>query len=701
MRATLRQTFALSQLILRYWARAGLPNPVRSDQSRRASGAILRVAFVMLFVNWGYRVGTLCNEKLGDRREPAFVWLLVGLFGAAVIGSAHGRMPGVRSVAPPTSAPFLDTLPLETASRAIIALLERITLYGLGVSAFVGAVPDAPLRATLLAVGVVTAALLAGDALLRTARVLVPPMHLARLGVALVFFQLPFLILMALAPSLASIRARALVDPARGLARAVVAGEGKLAFVAMLVGIGVVSAIVIRTAERIGYDRVDVVPDRRLSAANSRSLTIEGIEAVLTRREPGGRFGLPLMLGYTLLASGGALFAARTFSAERYEERIHTLIRIAIFVATFGAFVLVNARATRMVARDAVARPFLAPLPITPADMLKGKARALRRRALLVAAPSLLLFGVPGEADLRIEIVFRLACVLTAVALAAEATVSVAFLTQGLGAVRSSLGSFNLETMLVAMPLFAAAAPPHRWAAGIGVGALALLAFEARRAALACVRWMDDGDDFARETPAWRALLVFAAFHATHALTQRALAFVPMYEATQLAISYAVAALALVALTLQARRGLTGVKLLPKKVDLLPALVLGGGAGALTLFYGHVLRVFDVEMPAWTASTSCPPPFLFALLVVAPVAEEVFFRGWLQSAIEGELSERRRWLAPVLASVAFAGVHRPLAFVPVLVLGVAIGFLYARTRSLGAAIVARSLHDGLAAFAFV
>ena len=698
MRETLLQTRALAQLVLRYWARAGVPNPVRNDQSRRASGAILRLAFVMLFVNWGYRAGSACATKAGVERESAIVWLVVGLFGVAAVGSAHGRLPGVRTVQPPTSSPILDPLPLRAASMSIMALLERVTLYALSVAALVAAVPHARARGALVALLVTTTALLTGDALLRGARISISPMRLARLGVGIVFFQLPFLVIVATAPALASTRLAKAVAILRPAGRAIADGEGLVYVALVLVAMCVLAGFGVRAAERIGYDRVDVVPDRRLGRARTSSLTIEGVEGILAGREPGGRFGLPLMLLYTIVASGGALYASWTLVGEENEARVHVLMRVAIFVATFGAFVLVNSRATRMIGRDAVARPFLAPLPITPADMLLGKARALRRRALLVASPSLLLLLAPASRDLRIEIAIRLAAVLAAVALAAGATVSVAFLTQGLGATRTAFGSFNLETMLVAMPLFAVAAPPYRWFGIVGVAALALLAFEARRAALACVRWMDDGDDFARETPVWRALLVFAAFFAAQSLTLRAFAFTPMNEATKTAVAYGVGVLALVALTLQSKRGLADITVLPRARTLGPAVAVGAACGGVALLYGSVLRGMDVELPTWSFGTPSRP-LLFALLVVVPIAEEVFFRGWLQSAIALELDPRWQWVAPFLGAFALAIIN-PFTFAPLFVFASAVGFLYQRTRSLGAAIVAHAVFDAFAVFAF-
>ena len=66
-------------------------------------------------------------------------------------------------------------------------------------------------------------------------------------------------------------------------------------------------------------------------------------------------------------------------------------------------------------------------------------------------------------------------------------------------------------------------------------------------------------------------------------------------------------------------------------------------------------------------------------VVVAPLAEEFFFRGILQNVI-GNLTGRR-WVAIVGASAVFAGVHvaQPYALPALFFLGVILGFAYERT----------------------
>lgn len=69
-------------------------------------------------------------------------------------------------------------------------------------------------------------------------------------------------------------------------------------------------------------------------------------------------------------------------------------------------------------------------------------------------------------------------------------------------------------------------------------------------------------------------------------------------------------------------------------------------------------------------------------VAVAPIAEEFFFRGLLQTLLLRLV--RRRWIAISLASLAFGAVHlqQPHAVAALVVLGLLIGYAYERTGSL-------------------
>jgi membrane protease YdiL (CAAX protease family) len=69
-------------------------------------------------------------------------------------------------------------------------------------------------------------------------------------------------------------------------------------------------------------------------------------------------------------------------------------------------------------------------------------------------------------------------------------------------------------------------------------------------------------------------------------------------------------------------------------------------------------------------------------VVVAPIAEEAFFRGLLQTFLAGVV--RSRWLAIGLTAVAFGIVHfsQPHVIPALIVLGLLIGYAYERTGTL-------------------
>jgi membrane protease YdiL (CAAX protease family) len=76
-------------------------------------------------------------------------------------------------------------------------------------------------------------------------------------------------------------------------------------------------------------------------------------------------------------------------------------------------------------------------------------------------------------------------------------------------------------------------------------------------------------------------------------------------------------------------------------------------------------------------------------VVLAPVFEEVFFRGHLQTALTALLP--KRWAAIVLTSFLFAAMHGPWMIPPIFALSLIIGYVYERTGNLWVAI---GLHVG-------
>jgi membrane protease YdiL (CAAX protease family) len=131
---------------------------------------------------------------------------------------------------------------------------------------------------------------------------------------------------------------------------------------------------------------------------------------------------------------------------------------------------------------------------------------------------------------------------------------------------------------------------------------------------------------------------------------------------------------------------------------------LGVGCGLMiisilfNLSYSAFLAVFDLRMqndmvPIF-AELSSPWWLLLVGIIVAPVVEEIFFRGFLYAG----LAERYSWRkAAVISSAFFAIVHlQPLAIVPIFILGYIFAYLYRRSGSIWPAVVMHVSTNALA-----
>ena len=89
-------------------------------------------------------------------------------------------------------------------------------------------------------------------------------------------------------------------------------------------------------------------------------------------------------------------------------------------------------------------------------------------------------------------------------------------------------------------------------------------------------------------------------------------------------------------------------------------------------------------------------PLVFGLLVVlscviGPIAEELFFRGVLFAAVRRYLSRGGAILA---SGAAFSLIHtNPVGFLPIMLIGSLLAYLYERTGSLAAPIAVHILHN--------
>ncbi len=80
-------------------------------------------------------------------------------------------------------------------------------------------------------------------------------------------------------------------------------------------------------------------------------------------------------------------------------------------------------------------------------------------------------------------------------------------------------------------------------------------------------------------------------------------------------------------------------------------------------------------------------------IIVAPVIEEIIFRGFLQTALKNSFGGR---YAILISAALFAGVHMDLfAFLQIFILGILLGYLYEKTQTIAASIVVHILHNSL------
>lgn len=105
------------------------------------------------------------------------------------------------------------------------------------------------------------------------------------------------------------------------------------------------------------------------------------------------------------------------------------------------------------------------------------------------------------------------------------------------------------------------------------------------------------------------------------------------------------------------------------------------------------LLLVDEALPDWLLAG-----FFFAAVVVAPIVEEVLFRGLLHNALRVRVGRA----AILVSSGLFAVTHLYIInFLPVFALGVLLAWLYERRGSLWAPIVAHAFANGMVAVAYM
>ena len=84
---------------------------------------------------------------------------------------------------------------------------------------------------------------------------------------------------------------------------------------------------------------------------------------------------------------------------------------------------------------------------------------------------------------------------------------------------------------------------------------------------------------------------------------------------------------------------------------------------------------------------------VFLAVIVAPLAEETFFRGFVFAGLRSRFGFKG---AAIAASGLFAVAHiQPITFVPIFMIGFVLAWIYAGTGSLGAAILVHAAYNGV------
>jgi membrane protease YdiL (CAAX protease family) len=679
-------------LLLGLWWRHMRRRPTRLGDAPRLSGTPTFLLLNLLTI--GYMAPLVWRNVAAsmERNRAAFAWhvlgiVLIGLGSGAQKAAAALQVRGMRNDA------FLDALPLTTLARLglqladgsfVVLLTPVIPLAGLQVQGQLGMA--SAFAAGLLSVLAYVTSFVVGQALVAWARALGPASTARRSG-----FTAIGLTLLGFALLIAPVGALLDEHPNRitiAITRWWLAGgSGTLALYAAAGVLTLTAYQALLSAQRVGFDHVE--PQGPAPRALSGSPTRHALEWHMMLRQGGKALVIAVSVALLLF---GQLLLRRAAAAT-----IQVLMPlVAGFTVYLGALQTIG-QAGRAARGDLLARPFLAALPLSPHQVTEGKAQALRKFLIPVL---LMLALMSGYCALNGATgwVYRLLLALGALYIAVDGAVSIAFLSHGVGVAGVAGGqvSSSFSTQLLLMPLLATVLAIDGWAATVAFIAVVAVTWESKRAAAMSVRWLDDSDDaLERETTVWRALLAATGFFAVQAMGLRLLALFEVPAGYTLAIAFGASALVLVLLTWRNAARFERPRFVPSHVGWWALGALAGGAsGYLARSLAGVLRGSADAEPS-SFSTGEAIAVFVTLVVMAPLAEEYFFRGWLQKAIEKDLPAKAKRWAFALGAFAFALAHVGSYGLPQLVLGLCAGALYAAGGGLWPAILAHAMHNGV------
>jgi membrane protease YdiL (CAAX protease family) len=115
-------------------------------------------------------------------------------------------------------------------------------------------------------------------------------------------------------------------------------------------------------------------------------------------------------------------------------------------------------------------------------------------------------------------------------------------------------------------------------------------------------------------------------------------------------------------------------------------------------YYAAILAALGLEMQRDVGPTirelSSPWPLVFSIVILAPLVEEVFFRGFVFNGLRGRMDW---WWAAVISGALFAAAHLdPLFLLPAFLIGFMLAFLYQKTNSIWPGMIVHFLVNSLA-----
>jgi membrane protease YdiL (CAAX protease family) len=680
----LRQARLLGVLWWRHLRRS----PRRVGESPRLSGTPAPLVFALSAgLYFGLSVWHQAERDVSRLSLGILAWRMLGVlltaFGWGLSkGAVQLRRRGVRDDA------FLDALPLTALARLSLTMIEPLLMLPVPLAlplAAASARGDYTAESWLAIVWSPLAFLVsfvAGHATSSWLRALSPP-RVARSGAYAGEFVL-FISALGVGAPIAWFWSKRWDERALPLARAWLdpAGAQRVMYLALL-ACSVVSCAALAAAERFGIDRVNAIVQAPKPAGHARDRA--WLERAMLLRQ-GGRT-LLVVFGAFVIGAIGVLASL----ARAWPQVLHVGAALALFLGATQAI----QHALRAAGNDLSARAFLSALPMQPHLVLDGKSNALR----LLGMPFLVLLALlTGFAATRLglSLTYRMLLATAGLWIVMESAPSVAFLSFGVGAPSYGAESSGFALQVLLLPLTAIFAAPSAWSATLAVLCLLAIAWQARRAAHRSVRWLDDpADDVERATHVWRALLALGLFYATQALLFQLLSMLKLPTGYVFAGTVGVSGLLLAALFWRNAARLDRRQLLPERASWWLLALLGGVAsGLLALQFLRHLPEPITHANLGSASGEWVAQFI-SLVLIAPVVEESFFRGWLQKAIAADLAPKHRRWAFVMAALAFALAHVGTYGAPQLVLGLIAGGLFAGGGGLGPSMLAHACHNAV------